>query len=169
MGEGVHNPADIDTLALEATLQDLHNDLILVAAACVIIDNEVGQVHTAVDAIQAMTDSMPILTETGGTLTSDGTVQTVYINNAPDGVYKPICIKVDFTDHTVTETVVLRESYRIVDGGDLILQDVLPFVGLVSPELIKIGLDPNRFGIEVTLEKTAGTNRDYDWEIFYEV
>ncbi|GAH17312.1 unnamed protein product, partial [marine sediment metagenome] len=86
----------------------------------IIIDNELGQVHTVVDAIQAMTDAMPILTETGGTLTTDGTNQTIYINNAPDGVYRPICIFLDFANQTITETTIVRELYRITDGGGII-------------------------------------------------
>jgi len=54
-------------------------------------------------------------------------------------------------------------------AGALILQDELTYAGLISPELINIDLEPNRFGVQVTIEKTAGTNRDYDWEVFYEI
>jgi len=169
----VHNPYD-DTILLEEIddiddqLDDIIDRLILIAAALVIIDNEVGQVHTAVDAIQAMTDSMPILTETGGTLTTDGTNQTIYVNNAPDGVYKPICIMIDFANQTATETTVVRELYRITDGGALSVHDEYEFVGVVDHPIVKIDLSPTRHGIQVTIEKTVGTNRDYDWEVFYE-
>ena len=146
-GEGIHNPANIDTLALEATVAAIQID---------------------VTTILAQTNALGVLTETGGTLTSDGNEQNIYINNAPDGVYEPRFVKVDFTAHTVGETVVLREYYRIKDGGGWILEDSVTYVGLVSPELIKIDLDPNRYGVKVTLEKTAGTNRAYDWEVAYE-
>ena len=165
-GDGVHNPSD-DT-ALLVAIAALANTLVLIQAALVIIDNEVGQVHTVVDAIRVVTDSTPVLTETGGTLTSDGTEQDIYINNAPAGVFRPICVKIDFTNVTVTETVVLREYYRIVDGGNLIRQDEATIVGIPENRLINIELEPNRFGVEVTLELTAGTNRDFDWEVFYE-
>jgi len=149
-GGNVHNPAAIDTLALEATLEDVGED---------------------VNAIREVTDAEPVLEETGSQLTTDGNVQTIYINNAPAGVFRPICVKIDFTNHTVTETVVLRTYYRISPdvGAALILQDEVTYVGVVSPELINIDLEPNRYGIEVTIEKTAGTNRAYDWEVFYEV
>jgi len=119
--------------------------------------------------ILAVVLGLPTLAETGGTVTTDGTEQNVYVNNAPLGVYNPICVKIDFTDHTAGETVVLRMYCRIRIAGALILQDELTYAGAVSPELINITLEPNRFGVQVTIEKTVGTNRDYDWEVFYEI
>ncbi len=166
MGACVENPYD-DT-ALMAAIADLADTLILIQAALIIIDNEVGQVHTVVDAIRVVTDATPVLTETGGTVTADGTEQSVYINNAPAGVYKPICVKVDFTNHTATETVVLRTYYRIAAGGGWLQDDEVEYVGIPTVPLINVELLPTRFGIRVTLEKTAGTNRDYLWEAFYE-
>jgi len=110
-----------------------------------------------------------VSSETGGTLTTDGNEQNIYVNDAPAGVQEPRCVKVDFTNHTVAETIVLREYYRIKSGGNFIEQDAVTYVGLVSPELIKVDLDPNRFGVKVTIEKTAGGNKAYDWAVFYEV
>ena len=34
--------------------------------------------------------------------------------------------------------------------------------------MIGIDLLPNRYGVKVTIQKTAGTNRAYDWEAIYE-
>jgi len=152
-GEGVRNPAD---------LTELEADLAAIEAAIIIIDG-------LVDTIEAVTSALPTLSETGGTVTTDGTEQNIYINNVPLGIFNPICVKIDCTDHTATETIVLRVYYRIRVAGALILQDELTYAGLISPELINIDLEPNRFGVQVTIEKTAGTNRDYDWEVFYEI
>jgi len=121
------------------------------------------------DAIRAITDAESILEETGGTLTTDGTEQNVYVNEAPAGVFRPVCVKIDFTNQTATETVVLRTYYRITPGGGYVQQDEVTYLGVVDPELINIDLEPNRFGIKVTIRKTAGTNKDYDWEAFYKV
>jgi len=110
-----------------------------------------------------------VLSETGGTLTTDGTEQNIYINDAPAGVYVPKCLKIDCTNHTVAETIVLRVYYRITAGGNYIAEDADTYVGLIDPELISIDLAPNRFGIKVTIEKTAGANKAYDWAVFYEV
>jgi len=88
----------------------------------------------------------------------------------PLGVFNPICVKIDFTNQTATETVIIRVYYQIVAGAAApILQDSQTFTGVVSPELINIDLEPNRFGVWVTIEKTAGTNRDYKWEAFYSI
>ena len=147
-GDGLNNPAAIDTLALEASLQAVQVD---------------------VDAIREVTDVEPVLEETGGTLTTDGNVQTIYINNAPAGVFRPVCLKIDMTAQTVTETVVVRTYYRITPGAALIKQDEVEFAAARDPDLINTTLEPNRYGIQVTIEKTAGTNRAYPWEVFYEV
>lgn len=122
-----------------------------------------------VDAIRAVTDALPVLNETGGTVTADGTEQDVYINNAPAGIFRPICVKIDFTNHTAAETVVLRVYYRINPAGGMILQDAVIYAGIPTVALINIDLEPNRYGVRVSLEKTAGTNRAYDWEAFAEV
>ncbi len=161
-----HNPYD-DTVLL-GLIADLADDLILIAAALVIIDNEIGIIDAVVDAIRVVTDATPILTETGGTITTDGTEQNVYINNAPAGVYKPICVKIDMDNHTATETLVIREYYRIEDGGDMIEFDARTIIGVPTRRGIKIDLDPTRFGVQLTIELTAGTNRAYRWEAFYE-
>ncbi|GAG53559.1 unnamed protein product, partial [marine sediment metagenome] len=130
---------------------------------------EVADIRINTDAIRAITDAEPILEETGGTLTTDGTEQNVYVNEAPSGVYRPVCVKIDFTNQTVTETVVLRTYYRITPGGGYVQQDPVTYLGVVDPALINVDLEPNRYGIKVTIAKTAGTNRAYDWETFYKV
>ncbi len=109
------------------------------------------------------------LTETGGTVTTDGTEQNIYINDAPAGVFVPREIFIDFTNHTGTEIVAVKEYYRLKSGGDYIMLDVNVFDGVQNPLLKSIKLSPNRFGVKVTIQKTAGTNRAYDYEAIYEV
>ena len=109
------------------------------------------------------------LIEAGGTVTTDGTEQNVYINNAPAGVYYPKRVKIDFTNHTATETVILREYYRVKSGGNLIKADEVAYVGVQDPALIVIDLKENRYGVKVTMEKTVGTNRAYDYTSTYEI
>jgi hypothetical protein len=121
------------------------------------------------DVVAALTSYFLTLTETGATRTTDGTEQNVYINNAPAGVFTPKMLNIDFTNQTATETVVLREYYRIKSGGAYVLQDEVTFVGVQDPELIHVTLKDNRFGIKVTIEKTAGTNRAYDYEVVSEI
>ena len=158
--EGVRNPADLS--AVEADIAEIAVDI-----AALVVD--VTALQADVTDIKAVTDGLPTLSETGGTVTTDGTEQNVYINNTPLGVFRPVCVKVNFTNHTATETIVLRTYYRIRAAGAMVLQDTVTYVGLVDPELINIDLEPNRFGVQVTIEKTAGANRDYDWEAFWKL
>jgi len=125
-------------------------------------------VNTAVDAIKVKTDGIGILTETGGTLTTDGNVQNLYINDAPSGVYRPIAVNLDCTAHTAGETIVITVSYRVKPGGEYILSDTDTYAGLISPQLLTIELLPTRYGIKVTIQKTGGANRAYDWEVIWE-
>jgi len=153
-GEGVRNPTD--TTVLEADIAELVADI--------------STLQEDITLIRAVTDGLPTLSETGGTVTTDGTEQNIYINSVPLGVFRPICVKIDFTNHTAGETVVVREYYQIKAGVPApILQTETTYAGAVDPPLINIDLQPNRFGVKVTIEKTAGANRAYDWEAFYEI
>ena len=138
-GEGVRNPADLEDLVAN------------------------------VRVILAIANSLATLEETGAALTTDGTEQNVYVNETPAGVFRPMCVKLDCTNHTAAETVVIRTYYRIAPAGAYVLQDTLTFVGAISPELLNIELEPNRYGIRVTLQLTAGTNREYVWEVCYKI
>ena len=131
----------------------------------------VGWFHRLVLLIYNLVNALFTLQETGGTLTTDGTEQDVYINNAPSGIFEPRLVKVDLTSNQAGETVVLRSYHRIVSGGALI-QDSddgdFTFAGVQDPKLKNVPLHPNRYGVSVTLERTAGVARDCDWEVFYE-
>lgn len=118
-------------------------------------------------AVKATTDALLVLTETGGTIATDGAEQDVYINDAPSGVYEPLKVQIDFTNQTAAETVVIRTYYRIISGGDMILKDTLTLAGAQDPELINIELEPNRFGVQVTMQRTVGIAKNYDWGVHY--
>jgi len=109
------------------------------------------------------------LTETGATLTTDGTEQNLYINNAPAGVFSPRFIHIDFTNQTAAETLIIREYYRIKSGGNYIMTDEDTFIGIQDPLLKNIELSDNRYGIKVTIELTVGTNRDFDYGVTYAI
>jgi len=151
-GEGVHNPAAIDTLALEASVQALQADIDLL--------------QLDVDAIREVTDSEAILTETSGQITTDGTEQTVYTNEAPAGIFEAKLFSLDFTNQTVTETLRVRVYRRIVPGGVMLKFGDTTFNAVQDPLGKDVTLPPNRYGIRVTIQST-GTKRAYNWEVFY--
>lgn len=120
-------------------------------------------------------NSLLVLTETGGTLLADGTEQNLYINNAPAGVYKPLVVYVNLDNMATADSDVMeiKVYQRITSAGNLELLDYQEFIGddgglTDSKKLIAIELLPSRFGCKVTLEQTAGVNKNYDYEVIIE-
>ena len=167
-GEGVHNPTD--TADIEDQLDDIEAALVVIDDEIANLDADLVLVQADVTDILAVTNALPTLSETGGTLTTDGTEQNVYINANPLGEYRPICVTINCTAHTATETIVIREYCDNAPGGaGLILVDELTFVGVIAPAMIIIDLDPNRYGVAVTIERTVGAARAYPWDVHYEI
>jgi hypothetical protein len=102
--------------------------------------------------------------ETGGTLLATGAEDTVYINNTPAGIFEPLIVNIDCTNMAAGDVTVLRVYYRIAAGGNLIKKDELTLAGAQDPDLKNIILEPNRYGVRVSLQQTAGVNRNYPWE-----
>lgn len=107
------------------------------------------------------------LMETGGTVVLDGTEQDVYINDAPAGVFEPLVVKIDFTNQTAAESVTIREYYRNAAAGAMVLTDTLVVAGVIAVPEIIIDLTANRFGVRVTIERTAGGAISYPWAVFH--
>ncbi len=128
-----------------------------------------AQVEDIQDTVNDIDAAILTLTETGGTLTTDGTEQTVWTNNAPVGLFTPKKFFIDFTAQTAAETVLIREYYRIKLGGNYIEYNETSYAGLQDPDLKIHNLSDNRYGIKVTAEKTGGANKTYDWEVIYEI
>ena len=118
----------------------------------------------------ALVNAMLTLTETGGTvtLTAPGTEDNVYINDAPAGEFYPRKVVVDLSDLAAAEVATIRTYYRIKSGGVARLKGApVIFAGVQAEPLKNIELEPNRFGIVVTIEGTTGVV--VDWEVHYEV
>jgi len=110
------------------------------------------------------------LTETGGivTATGPGTEDNVYINDAPAGVFRPVVVTIDMVDLAGGETATVRVRKRIRDGGvGRLIGPPVIFNGVQAEPHKDIILQPNRFGVVVTIEGTAGVV--YEWEVFYGV
>jgi hypothetical protein len=122
-----------------------------------------------ISAILASVNAILVLTETGGTVTTTGpgTEDNVYVNDAPAGEYEPRKVVIDFSDLALGETATVREYYRIKSGGVARLTDEVTFTGVQAQPMKEIHLEPNRFGVAITIEGTAGVV--YDWECHYGV
>jgi hypothetical protein len=133
-----------------------------------------GILNQTISIVSSLAD-LPVLTETGGTLTADGTEQNVIIVNAPAAVFKPLKVKINLNNMIATDTIVIRLYERLSAAGALELSDVpVTFTGVDGGLLdgqtqITIDLDPNRYGFKVTLEQTAHVAyKDFVYEYFYE-
>ena len=132
-----------------------------------LIGPQLNLISTLVRAIFDLVNASLITTETGGTITTDGTEQDIYINNAPASVFEPLNVQLDCTNMIAGDVIVLRTYYRITDGGNLREKDEVTLNGAQDPDLKNINLEPNRFGVQVTIERTAGGDRAYDWAVIY--
>ncbi len=132
-----------------------------------------GGVDDTVDQILALENAELVLQSTGGTITADGTEQTLLLINEPLGCFNGLAVYVNLDNMAGGDTTVFRVYYRIADAGDLEQQDYQSYTGADGGlangnTLIKIDLGPNRHGIWVTMDQTAGVNRDYPYEVFIE-
>lgn len=130
-----------------------------------ILGNPAVNLATQIAALAAVTG----LTDANGTITTTGAEQNVYLNNAPVAAYEPCNVQIDFSNQTPAETCVVRRYYRIAPAGDLIQKGELVLAGAPSQgqELVNISLEPNRYGIWVSLQRLAGAALGYDWAVFY--
>jgi len=120
-------------------------------------------------SLTSLASSILTLTETGGTVTTDGTEQDIYLNNAPSALYSPRMLKLDCTNHTAGETIVVRIYYRVESGGAMVMEIEDTHAGAIDPLLLNIDLKDNRYGVQITIEKTGGANRAYEWEMTYKI
>lgn len=129
--------------------------------------------RSTVDEVYDLVNAELTLQETGGSITTDGTEQTIYINNAPLGVFRPVVLYVDLDAMLQGDTTVFRVYYRIETGGGLQLIDYSSYAGADgglanSIKLIAIDLTPVRYGVMVTIQRTVAGDRAYPWSVFVE-
>lgn len=134
------------------------------AVASANVDVVLGEVQTQINALL-------VLSSTGGTVTANGQEQTLYIDDEPLGCWEPLVLWVDLDNMQAGDTTNIRAYHRLRDGGALELWDYNSYTGADGGltngrTAIKVDLGPNRHGFQVTLEQSAGVNRDYDWELF---
>jgi len=132
-----------------------------------------GATIAAVEDVFNIVNADLVLRETGEVLTADGTEQNTYVSSTPLGVHKPHVVFIDLDNMDQGDTTVIRTYYRLAGGGGWLLEDYQSYTGADGGlangiKVIAVDLYPNRFGIRITLEQTAGTNRDYLWKYFGE-
>ncbi len=133
-----------------------------------------GAVDETVDEIQEQANAELVLSSVGGTLTADGNVQVLYVDDEPLGCFKPLTLYVDLDEMIVGDTIVIYHNHRINDSP-AILKATHYWTytgvdgGLTNTKIAVMELTPNRHGFQVTLQQTGGVMRDYPWELFFEI
>ena len=125
-----------------------------------------------IDDLHDALEAMPVLQETGGTLTTDGTEQNLYIRNAPESVFAPRVVFISLDDMVALDDLDVRVYYRIADGGGWLLYDYANYVGADggltnSRVMIAVSLFPCRHGVRLTVQQTVGT-ADLPWSVVEE-
>lgn len=103
--------------------------------------------------------------EASGTLTATGSEDTIKEITAT--INKLHCF-IDLTNIEAADSITVRQYMTIKAAGSPVKYAEEVYAGVQSLPMLYIITKPARYGIKITLEQTAGTNRDYDWETFQE-
>lgn len=112
-----------------------------------------------IDKVQDFTE------EATGTLTATGAEDT--IKEILTTINKLHCF-IDMTNMAASDTVVIRQYMTIKAAGSPIKYAEETFNDVQALPMLYIVTKPARYGIKITLEQTAGSYRDFDWETFQE-
>jgi hypothetical protein len=99
-----------------------------------------------------------------GTLSADGTEQIVV--EATGTLEFQLDGYIDLTNMASGDTVVVREYMKIQPAGSYVKYAQEPYSGAQDIPLLHVLTKPARYGLKVTLQQTAGTNRDYPYQFF---
>jgi len=121
-----------------------------------------------------LVNSLLTLQETGGTITTDGNEQNLYIVDNPyAGSMKPQVCYVDLDLMVGGDTVVFNTYYRLALAGGWELQDVATYIGADGGlaggrTIIAVDMLPCRFGIRLTIQRTAGGDHAFVYSVLEE-
>ena len=130
-----------------------------------------GRVDETADQIHEQTSAILTQSAVGGTLTADGSEQTLFHDNEPLGCFRPICLHIDLDAMGAADTIEIIAYYRLTDGGALKQQHYVQFAGADGGlangnEMATVDLYPARHGFLISLNQTAtGAYQDYPWEL----
>lgn len=153
------SPVEIDATCTAGTIN--------IYGSANVTDNSVGA--TVNDyTLETTVNDIATLTSSEGELTADGTEQDVVLENAPAGNFKPLELKIDTTNMQAGDTTIIRVYERVESGGAFLLENEVTYSDVQAIPLKTFDFGPNLYGFEVTLEQTAGVNRNYLWQFFDE-
>lgn len=101
-----------------------------------------------------------------GSLLMDGTEQTV--KEILTTINKLHCF-VDLTPMAAGDIVVVRQYIKIASAGAFAKYAEETYNDAQTLPLLYVITKPANYGIRITIQQTAGTNRTFDWETFQEL
>lgn len=128
-----------------------------------VLDLTAIEANVELHVSNSINNTIPLYNRADGTLTADGTEQVLYeitptVTIVPDSITMSVGAMVD------GDKITIRMYAKLKSGGSYELIDSQVYIGENTPSARVITGQPNRYGWKVTLEQSAGTYRDYDWE-----
>jgi len=101
-----------------------------------------------------------------GTLTADGTEQTIVLDEISGNPQRFLEGYIDLSNMASGDTVVIRYYVSLTSPVDYKKYAEETYSGAQSLPLLYITTKPARYGIKVTLQQTAGTYRTFKYQFF---
>ena len=123
------------------------------------------------DSLKALSDEQAEileLTRTDGDIAVTDTETDLYIDNAPAKIINGVVIKIDTSPIEAADTFDFKVYYRIASGGTPKASTKTTKAAVQSEPIFIIALDPYRYGMKITAQRTGGTNRTFPIEVIRE-
>lgn len=127
-------------------------------------DRSTDSLHAMAAELIAFLD----LSRTGGNIAVTDTETDLYIDNAPTKIIDGVSIKIDTSVIEAADTFDFKVYYRLANGGTLKSIPKVTKTGVQAGPIYIVSLEPYRYGMKVTAQRTAGTNRTFEIEVIRE-
>jgi hypothetical protein len=101
-----------------------------------------------------------------GSVTMDGTEKNVVLDEVSGNPSRFLEGYIDLSPMASGDTIVVRQYMKIASAGDYVKYAEETYSGAQSLPLLYIVTKPGRYGIKVTAQQTAGTNRTLQYQFF---
>ncbi|MEM2587952.1 MAG: hypothetical protein QXV23_06595 [Candidatus Bathyarchaeia archaeon] len=101
-----------------------------------------------------------------GSVAMDGTEKVVVLDEISGNPQRYLEGYVDLTPMASGDTIVIRQYMKISATGDYVKYAEESYSGAQSLPLLYITTKPARYGIKITIQQTAGTNRTFTYQFF---
>jgi hypothetical protein len=112
------------------------------------------------DKIEAFDDPIE------GSVAMDGTEKNVVLDEVTNNPSRFLEGYIDLTPMASGDTIVIRQYMKIASGGNYIKYAEETYSGAQTLPLLYITTKTGRYGIKITAQQTAGTNRTLSYQFF---